>query len=166
MSIDTEINLDYLLPQLRMALWDIDSTSYRYTDGWLRVALVTSVKALQRWWKNRYLVDATNNVYRNTTNTYINYELDEPEVIETSDERPIILMASILVKSGVLENNSWNLGSWRDAEYAVSNIASKDAKEKGIDRDWNELIGILKPPTKRLTAGARVSFDFGADETT
>lgn len=163
MTIDTAINLDYLLPELRIHLWDIEPTGYRYTDGWLRVALVSSVKALQRWWRNRYLIDDTNNAYRNPESTF---DIDSTEVIATNDERPVILMASILVKSGVLENNSWSIGSWRDAEYAVSNIASKDAKEKGIDRDWNQLLMYLRPPTKRLMGGGRLTFDFGADETT
>lgn len=163
MSIDTATNVDYLIPQLRMSLWDIEPTTYRYTDAWLRTALITSIKSLQRWWKSRYLVDDTYTVSRNADS---DFEIEEPEVIETSDERPIILMASILVKSGVLENNSWQLGSWRDAEYAVSNIASKDAKEKGLDRDWAELQMYMKPPTKRLNAGGRITFDFGADETT
>lgn len=59
MTIDTVINIDYLIPTLRLHLGDTDPAAYRYIDGWLRVALVTGVKSLQRWWGARYLVDAT-----------------------------------------------------------------------------------------------------------
>lgn len=162
MSIDTPINLDYLIPALRLHLWDVDPTAYRYTDGWLRVALVEGTKFLQRWWYDKYLVDTDNNVYRNTALTFT---YAEPEVIEQPDEVPLILASAILIKSGVLEANSWAAGSWRDAEYAVSNIESGRLKEGGIGRDWDRLLMYLKPPTKRLNAGTRISLDgIGADE--
>lgn len=162
MSIETPINLDYLIPSLRLHLHDIDSTAYRYTDGWLRVSLVTAVISLQRWWSNKYLVDSTYNVYRNDLWTYT---MAEPEVIQQFDETPVILMASFLIKSGVLESNSWSIGSWRDAEYAVSNIESGRIKDAGLMRDWNMLLMYMKPPQKRLNPGSRVSFEgIGADE--
>ena len=157
--------VEYLIPILRLYLGDTDPLSYRYLDEWLKVSLLSAIKSLQRWWRDRYLIDDdTKLVYRNTDSTFAE---DEPPIILTGDEMPIILMASILIKSGGLESNSWNLGSWKDAEYAVSNIASKDAKEKGIQMDWDRLFLYLSPPTKRLTTGSRVSFsDFGANETT
>lgn len=155
MTIDTAINLDYLIPTLRMQLGDTNPSSYRYVDGWLRSALVTSVKSLQRWWGAKYLVDdTTKNVSRNTEDFDFNFE--EPPVIMDSDERPIILMASILVKSGQLESNSWNVGSWKDAEIAVSNIEGNKAKEFGLKMDWEELKAYLMPPTKRLATALRI----------
>lgn len=157
-------NLTYLIPQLRIHLWDTDSTQYRYTDEWLDVALITAVKSLQRWWNNRYLVDSTNTIV--SRNPAITFTLNEPEVIESSDERAIVLMAAILVKGGILENASWNINTWRDAEYYVSNIESGRIKETGLKRDWDELLLILKPPQKRLSPGARLPMTFGADETT
>lgn len=165
MTIDTEINLDYLIPELRFKLGDIDPANYRYLDGWLRVSLVSSVKALQRWWKDKYLIDDTNNVYRNLETT-VTFTQDEPPVLQESDERPIVLMAAILVKDGTLQSNSWSLGSWRDAEYSVSNIEGGKIKEASLKRDWDELLYYLTPPTKRLSSGTRIGFNFGADETT
>ena len=156
-------NLSYLIPELRIKLWDIDPTQYRYTDEWLDVALVAAIKALQRWWSNKYLVDSTNTVVsRNTTITFV---LDEPPVIESSDERVVVLMAGIVIKEGSLENSSWNTSTWRDAEYYVSNIEGGKMREGGIKRDWEELLSIMKPPQKRLSAGAREAFNFGSDET-
>ena len=157
-------NLDYLLPIFRMELGDIDPTAYRYTDAWLRVALLTAVKGLQRWWKDRYLVDdTTQDVYRNSASTF---EYAEPPVISTGDEMPLVLMATILVKDGSLEANSWTVATWRDAEYYVSNVEGARLKDASLQRTWDRLLAYMKPPSKRLNAGAREAFDFGADETT
>ena len=44
MTIDVSTDLDYLIPSLRLHLGDTDSSSYRYIDGWLKVALVDGLK--------------------------------------------------------------------------------------------------------------------------
>ena len=147
MPIDESTNLDYLIDSLRLHLGDMDSGSYRYTDEWLRTALVMSIKALQRWWDYKYLVDTDYDVYRNQ---HWDYLFPEPPIIEHGDEEPVVLMASILTKEGSLENNSWNVGSWRDAEIAYSNIEGNKAKLASLEKDWEALTGMLKPPTKRL----------------
>jgi len=67
------------------------------------------------------------------------------------------LMASILVKSGQLESNSWNVGSWKDAEIAVSNIEGNKAKEFGLTMAWEELKLYVLPQTKKLRTALRVS---------
>lgn len=155
MSIDFETNLDYLIPVLRLQLGDTVPESYRYMDSWLRTALVSGIKALQRWWGYKYLVDdTTKDVSRNTDDFDFLYAA--PPIILDSDERPIILMASILVKSGQLENNSWNVGSWKDAEIAVSNIEGNRAKEFGYRMDWDELQKYIVPPTKKLATALRI----------
>jgi hypothetical protein len=61
-------------------------------------------------------------------------------------------MASILIKTGELENLSWNLGAWRDAEISYSNIEAGRRKDSSLVRDWKELTSILKPPQKRLAS--------------
>jgi hypothetical protein len=163
MSISTPTNVDYLIPELRLQLGDIDPSSYRYVDEWLRAALLYGISALGRWWEYRYIVNET--TYQVSRNPAFSYAIEEPPVIDARDKRPVILMASILIKSGMLEKNSWFFGSWKDAEYSVTNIASKDAKEKSLQADWDELLLFLKPPQKRLTTGSRITFDFGSDET-
>ena len=148
-------SLDYLLPRLRAQLGDTDSTAYRYLDEWLRVGLVSAVKAMQRWWADRYTVDeSTNEVTRDTVFTFLEAE---PPIIQHRDERPIILMASILIKSGQLENNSWGVGSWKDAEIAVSNIEGNKAKTFSYGMDWTELQMYILPPTKKLFVPVRQS---------
>jgi hypothetical protein len=154
--ITTVTNIDYLIPTLRLHLGDIDSASYRYIDDWLRTALVTSVKVMQRWWTNRYLVDSiTYDISRSSTGVF---SFNEPPIIQDRDERPIILMASILVRGGQLEANSWNVGSWKDAEISVSTIESSRAKQFGYGLDWEELQLYIKPPTKQLFGATRISF--------
>lgn len=157
-------NISYLIPALRLYLWDVDSTAYRYTDEWLDVTLVSAVKSLQRWWNNKYLVDETGEIVsRNPSSSFL---FEEPPLVQMSDETPLILMAAIIIKSGVLENSAWSTATWRDAEYYVSNVEGGKMKEASVKADWDRLLMYLKPPQKKLNAGARESFNFGADETT
>lgn len=147
-----------------MELWDVDPATYRYTDAWLSVALIIATKALQRWWNNKYVVDSTDTVV--SRSSAVTFTFNSPPVIQTFDEMPIILMAAYLIKSGELEANSWNVSTWRDAEYYVSNTEGGRMKDISLQRTWDRLLDILKPPQKRLGAGSRIGFDdFGADET-
>jgi len=138
--------VDYLIPDLRLHLGDTDPSSYRYMDKWLSTALVTGIKALGRWWKFKYLVNNNNEIYRGSGKFYF----PSPPVIEMSDERIIILMASIIIKGGSLEENSWNVATWRDAEIYYSSTEGSKAKEASLLRDMEELNDLLVPPTKRL----------------
>jgi hypothetical protein len=157
-------NISYLIPFLRMELWDVDPTNYRYTDEWLDISLTSSVKSLQRWWLNRYTIDETNLIVsRSTAATFVQAE---PPVIDAADEMPVILMAAFLVKEGSLENSAWSTATWRDAEYYVSNVEGGKLRDAGLKRTWDRLLMYLKPPQKRLNPGAREAFNFGADETT
>jgi len=147
-------SLDYLLPMLRQKLGDTDGT--RYLDEWLIIALDGAVLELMRWWSNKYLVDLTTHlVSRN--DDYLYFTDDEPPVVQLQDITPIVLMASIIVKSGELEGNSWNVGSRRDTEVSVSNIEGNRAKDSSLQKDWNRLTEILKPPSKQLSLGYRAT---------
>jgi hypothetical protein len=157
-------NLSYLINILRLELGDINPLSYRYTDEWLDTALVASVVALQRWWSNKYLVDETYTLV--SRNPDITFTFDEPPVIQTSDETPVVLMATYIIKDGSLENSAWSTSTWRDAEYYVSNVEGGRMRDAGLQRTWDRLLMYLKPPQRRLSPGAREAFNFGADETT
>jgi len=148
----TSSNIDYLIDKLRLELGDI-TTPYRYTDDWLRTSLVGSVETLQKWWTRKYTVSytddyATATIERNTADW--SYTEDNPPIIQTMDTRPIILMASIVLLGGQLENFSWNVSRWKDAEISYSNIAGADLKKLGLTKRWDELTGFLTPPNKRL----------------
>lgn len=145
----------YLITDLRLHIGDIDPTAYQYLDSWLEVSLLSAVKALQKWWKFRYLVDTTTSeVYRNSA---VVFNFSEPPVIETSDERPIILMASIIIKSGTLQNSAWSTASWKDAEISYSNLEASRMRQENIKSDWDELLDILKPPQKVLLRAKKSS---------
>lgn len=139
--------VDYLIPQVRLYIGDLNPLAYRYLDNWLSTALVGAIKSLGKWWKNKYLVDINDLVSRNPTIVFSN---EAPPIISFDDERVIIIMASIIVLEGSLENLSWSLGSWKDAEISYSNIENGRVKDSRIKRMWDELNSLLLPPTKRL----------------
>ena len=153
MAITTETNLDYLITDLRLHLGDI-TEPYRYTTDWLRTSLVMSVKALMRWWNYKYLIDSDYNASRNPRIIFL---FPQPPVIEYGDEYPIVLMASIIIKEGSLEESAWNTGSWKDAEIAYSNIEGNRARTTSLKQDWETLESILKPPMKRLAQSKKMS---------
>jgi hypothetical protein len=144
--IETVTNLDYLIDYVRIQIGDM-TEPYRYTEAMLRTTIVTAVRALQRWWNNKYLLDASYNIYRNP---YITFLFPEPPIIQDMDQRPIELMSSIIVKKGSLENVSYNMGSWRDAEVSYSNIEGGRIKTASLKDDIDELKLLLTPPSKRL----------------
>lgn len=141
-------NLYEYIERLRLHLGDTNSSSYRYMDEWLRVALISATEALMSRWNYKYLLtNAEDDVYRNPN---IRFLFPEPPVIQRGDVRPLILMGSIIIKEGSLENSSWNFASWRDAEIAFSNLEASRSKDRSIDRDINELDDILPIRSKRL----------------
>lgn len=146
------VNIGYLIPHLRLVLGDIDSSKYRYETEWLNIALIASVKSLGRWWNNRYLVDDDDLIYRNPS---IAFSQAEPPVILIQDERPIVLMAAIIVLEGSLENSTWSLVSWKDNEIAFSNLESGRIRDKSLSRLWDELVSLIVPPTKRLARSVK-----------
>ena len=132
MSITQETNYDYLLPKLRLHLGDF-TEPYRYTDEWLRTALAGAIDLLGSWWDYRYLLTEDNlTVSRSTSATFA---LDSPPIIQKSDERPLILRAGLIMKSGSLESMSYNLGTWKDAEISHSNVQAGKSKESSINKE-------------------------------
>jgi len=142
--------LDFLRERLRLHIGDMDSETY--LDAWLDLALLMAVESLQPWWNFKYLLNDLDEVYRNTQ---VRFLFPEPPVIERADHKPIILMASIIVKAGTLQNTAWSVGSWRDAEISVSNIQGSISRNNLLVGDWEELTNILKPPQKRLSASGK-----------
>ena len=147
-------SVEYLLPTLRLRIGDIDETSYRYLDEWLLVALIMALRSLERYWGSKYIVTEGGYVTRNTE--YLNFEFEETEgVIQRKDEDIIVIKAALIVLEGSLENSAWSIGSWRDAEIAVSNIESGRLRTETLRALKAELDGLIKAPTKRLSNGSR-----------
>lgn len=144
----TTTSLNYLIPRLRLHMGDINASAYRYLDEWLSVALLSSVETLQRWWNYKYLLDAEDEAYRNPRTTFLH---SSPPVIEDSDNRIVILMSAIILKAGDLQNVSWNVGAWRDAEISYSSIEGSRTKRYSLQADWDELTSLISPPSKKLS---------------
>lgn len=153
--IQTPTNLDFLIQFVRLRVGDVDSSSYRYIDDWIRTALVAAVDKLTKWWQHKYLLDNNYNVYRNPE--YLNFIYDETNfgIIEPGDKDAIILMATIILLEGSLENSAWNFHSWRDAEISYSNLEQSRTRNEILRKLWDELYDILKPPKKRLARSRR-----------
>jgi len=153
-QVPLESNLSELIPQLRQYIGDMNSEAYQYTDQWLLNALASSVNSLARWWNFKYLLDEDCNIIRNE-NYVKTYKFEEPPVIEPGDDFIIVIMASIIIKSGVIQNNVWNVGTWRDAEIYYSNTEGSKAAVESLKRDWELLMYYLKPPSQRVAFKAR-----------
>lgn len=143
-------NLDALIPYVRLKTGDMNSESYRYVDSWLQTALIASVDTLSRWWNFKYLLDNDNNIYRNPNYTGFIFDESTYGIIEQGDEQIIVLMASIIVLQGSLQDTAWDFVSWRDAEVSFSNLESSRARSGILGRLWDELLYLMKPPVKRL----------------
>lgn len=143
------VDLYYLLPQLRLRLGDTTETSYRYTDEWLMISLQSAVKNLQRFWNYKYLIDNSNEVYRNPNSSLFLFD-ESYGVIQPSDEYIIVLYATIIVLEGSLENSAWDAVSWKDAEISYSNLESYRTKDSNLKRLIDELKSLITPPTRKL----------------
>lgn len=149
MSITTSTNLDFLIDFVRLRIGDINPSSYRYTDDWIRTGLVSSVEMLARWLNNKYLLDTDYNIYRNP-NGYFIFPESEYGIIEPADKQVIVLMAAYIILEGSLENSAWDYVSWKDAEISFSNLESSRARNAILKSIWEELNALMKPPAKRL----------------
>jgi hypothetical protein len=140
-------NLNYLIPYVRLRLGDTDPDNYRYLTKWIQTGLIASITTLGNWWNIKYLVNASDEVYRNT---YCNFSFPEPPVVEPQDNQIIVLMATYIILEGSLENSAWDFVSWKDAEISYSNLESSRARSATLQRLWEELTSTMKVPTKKL----------------
>jgi hypothetical protein len=150
------IDIEYLIPYLRLKIGDINASAYRYLDEWLKIALTMAVGNLYRYWGSKYLITDAGIVTRNSA--YGQFEFDETSgVIQKKDENIIVIMAALITLEGSLENSAWSTGSWRDAEISYSNIQSGNLRGDTIKNLKDELDSLIKSPSKRLTKGGRAT---------
>jgi hypothetical protein len=150
----TSVNISYLIPYLRLKLGDLNPATYRYLDVWLETSLALSIKNLQRFWRDKYLIDDDNVVTRNSNYQY--WVFDEGlGTIEASDEYVVVLMAGIIILGGSLENSAWDAVSWRDNEVSYSSVTSGSLRENSLKRLHSELESLITSPTKRLAQALR-----------
>jgi hypothetical protein len=63
-------------------LGDIDASSYRYLDEWLRLSLIAAIETLQPWWNYKYLIDENDDVARNTTIKFLHVEPRKDKLLQ------------------------------------------------------------------------------------
>lgn len=150
----TSVNISYLIPYLRLKLGDLNPTNYRYLDVWLETSLALSIKNLQRFWRDKYLIDDDNVVTRNSNYQYWVYD-EGLGTIESSDEYIVVLMSGIIILGGSLENSAWDVVSWRDNEISFNSNEGARLRDSNLNRMTKELESLITPPTRRLAQSLR-----------
>jgi hypothetical protein len=143
------VTIDYLIPFLRMRLGDINPDSYRYADEWLLNALIFGVKLSARYWNNRYMINENGVVTRGPNTTFLTDEASYG-TIEDRDEPVIVLLSTIVLLEGSLENSAYSITSWKDAEISFSNLESGRIRDSNLNRLYTELNMLVTAPTKKL----------------
>lgn len=143
-------DIDSLIPTLRMYLGDWEEP-YRYTTNTLRMALIFAVKVLMRRWRSKYKIENETTIVRNPNYTF---EFSAPPTVQVYDEPAIVVQAAVTIKSGTMQEASWQVGSWKDDEIAVSNIEGSRSRRDGLDKDIIWLNDYFK---RRLFAASKQS---------
>jgi len=138
-------NLEELIYPLRIHIGDIAATPV-YSDEVLHSTLRVAVSALMLRWYDKYYVDVDGVVHRNPSTSIFSFS--SPPVIQNKDWMPIILQASIMLKSGKKFSESGNAISWRDDEISYSAIEAGKQRSDSLKDDIDALEKLL--PSKKL----------------
>ncbi len=157
-------DVDYLIPALRLHLWDI-SESPTYSNDTLKRALLIGLKSLMPRWNSRYIpsYNSTTNNWDVSRNPNDKFKHASPPVIMYMDERPIVLAAAVAFNSGLIYQVAGNAVSWRDEEVSFSNITGAKLTEASVIRDIDELGKLVPDRRKRLavpTKGELIGFQY------
>lgn len=145
-------NIDYLIPDVRLRLGDLDKTSF--TDIVVRTALIMGVKFLQSKWHRRYLVYTSTmliipqpsdvpagyvyvnlpeganyipsglNSYDVFRNPFVTFTDTSSSVIVQEDEYPVTIAGLLFLRESILSGTQQTFVNWTDGEYSYSNVAS------------------------------------------
>lgn len=148
-SITISTDLDYLIPALRLHLWDTN-TPPTYANGLLKYCLVAGLKVLMPRWNSRYVPTESATAWTVSRSTEDVFSQAAPPVIQYGDERPIILAASVAFKSGKIYTSSWETISWKDDEVSYSNLAGGKMAQESLLRDIEDLKNMVPDRGKRL----------------
>ncbi len=158
MSVEITVptDLDQLIPDLRLHIWDYE-VPYTFSDDMLKFCLVAGLKMLMPRWSYRYIPIDNTTSWSVARSTEEDFPLPSPPVIMYHDERPIILAAAIMLKSGKIYTASWDTVSWRDDEVSYSNITGGKMAEGSLLRDMDELDRLIPARGKRLAQAKKQS---------
>ncbi len=158
MSVEITIatDVDFLIPDLRLHIWDY-TEPYAFSDDMLKFCLIAGLKMLMPRWSYRYIPTESATSWSVTRSAEEDFPLDYPPVIMYHDERPIVLAAAIMLKSGKIYTASWDTVSWRDDEVSYSNITGGKMAEGSLLRDMDELDRLIPARGKRLAQAKKQS---------
>lgn len=165
-------NVEYLIPDVRLRIGDLDGT--RYSNTIVRSAIVGGIKYLQARWVNRYMVytDETlvspqpadvpaNYIYATTPvgnylipsglvpgdiyrNPTATFADTSAAVIAQIDETPIIAAAVMVLSRTQLASSAASFVNWSDGEYSYSNVSSSNILAKLYADSLSELNAYFK----------------------
>jgi hypothetical protein len=163
-ELTSTTDLDYLLPALRVHMWDT-TEPYTYSDDMLKRALLIGIKSLMPRWNSRYIpsYDAGADNWDVSRSTTDRFKHAAPPVIMYMDERPIVLAAAVAINGGLIYQVASNAVSWKDEEVSFSNITGAKLTEASVIRDIEELSRQVPDRRKRLavpTKGELVGFTY------
>jgi hypothetical protein len=161
------LNIDGLMASLRIEFGDIDGSIY--SDTTIRTALVNAVSALQRRWDQKYQIYKTElaldpqpvgvpagYVAANTSHglgyipsglaegdvfrdPYVSFLQPSPPIIESADERAIVLQAVYILRKMQVSSNTVDLVSWATEDIRYTNTSRGTSFAKLLEQDKNAL---------------------------
>ena len=114
--VETESNVDYLIPYLQMMIGDLTGT--QYSEAVYRTALIAGARILSKPLGNKYIV-LDDNVTRNTVE--FTFDTTEP-YIENQDEVGFLYAAIVVLRNIPLAGSSAFIGTWSTPDLSLSNV--------------------------------------------
>jgi hypothetical protein len=173
----TALNIDYLIPDVRFRVGDLNSTVF--SDTVVRTAIVNGIKFLQTKWSSRYQIYASG-LYITPQpddapagqwyvglpdgyayipsglipgdvfrNPFLTFTDVSNDVIVQTDEYPIIVAATLFLRENLLSASQQTFINWTDGEYSYSNVASS----KIMQGSYSDIIAELNAYFKSRRAG-------------
>lgn len=160
---EDEINLDYLMPEVRMQFGDL--TGSIFSDTIIRTSLVSAVRYLQRIWNGKYQIylDANLLVPQPTSvpsgykrinslfgeadipstfvegslfrDPYAVFGASSPPLIESIDEQAIILAAVYILRKAQVSSNVGDFLSWGTEDIRYNNLGAERGYSKLLAQD-------------------------------
>jgi hypothetical protein len=179
------LNIDYLLPSVRLNFGDLDGTVF--TDVTVRTAIVNAVKMLQHKWTSKYQVYEdilkvdpqpidvppgyilANTMYGQAyipdklfpgdafRNPYIEFTTPEP-TITSEDDTAIILAATYLLRKAQASSSSNELASWSTEDIRFNSLSKDKSIANLLDADKQALDDYFR---KKLAKPIRVTYPIG-----
>ena len=136
--VETESNIDYLIPYLQMMIGDIAGT--QYSESVYRTALIAGARILSKPLGNKYIV-LDDNVIRNTTD----YTFDSTEpYIDNVDEVGFLYAAIVVLRNIPLAGSSAFIGTWSTPDLSLSNVQGNKSYLDLLTAARKDLVDFLK----------------------